>query len=68
MKIPAAEKGMNVYLDAKRDGDDMPRHTEANTAAQAWLRVKARLKAELGEDVYSSWFMRLDSTAWTGMP
>lgn len=27
---------------------------------QAWQRVKARLKVELGEDVFSSWFLRLE--------
>ncbi len=30
----------------------------ADTGA-AWIRVQARLRAELGEDVYSSWFSRL---------
>ena len=25
-----------------------------------WLRVKARLRTEVGEDIYSSWFARMD--------
>ena len=27
---------------------------------ERWTRVKGRLRAELGEDVYSSWFARVD--------
>jgi chromosomal replication initiator protein len=27
---------------------------------QAWRRIKARLRAELGEDVFSSWFARME--------
>jgi len=27
---------------------------------ESWARVKGRLRAELGEDVYSSWFARVD--------
>jgi hypothetical protein len=32
---------------------------QEQTIANAWARVSARLRAELGEDVYSSWFGRL---------
>jgi chromosomal replication initiator protein len=32
------------------------RHSEA----EAWSRVKRRLRAELGEDVFTSWFARLE--------
>ena len=32
----------------------------SNSPADAWDRVKRRLRAELGEDVFSSWFGRLD--------
>ncbi len=28
--------------------------------AQAWTRVKRRLRAELGEDIFASWFARLE--------
>jgi chromosomal replication initiator protein len=30
---------------------------------QRWLRVKQRLRAELGEDIFASWFARLDLDA-----
>lgn len=32
----------------------------ASDAAEAWGRVRRRLRAELGEDVYTSWFARLE--------
>jgi chromosomal replication initiator protein len=39
-------------------------HVEPDLAmrdlAAAWTRVRARLKAEMGEDVFSSWFGRLE--------
>ena len=34
-----------------------------NTDQDNWSRVKGRLRAELGEDVYSSWFARMDLEA-----
>ena len=27
---------------------------------ERWSRVKGRLRAEVGDDVYSSWFARMD--------
>lgn len=30
------------------------------TAAEVWARVKRRLRAELGEDIFASWFGRLE--------
>src|SRR5690349_24513633 len=30
---------------------------------ESWLRVKERLRAEVGDDVYSSWFARMDLEA-----
>ncbi len=33
---------------------------EPPEAAEAWGRVKRRLRAELGEDVFASWFARLE--------
>jgi chromosomal replication initiator protein len=32
----------------------------SNADQESWLRVKERLRAEIGEDVYSSWFARMD--------
>jgi chromosomal replication initiator protein len=34
-----------------------------NADQDSWSRVKGRLRAELGEDVYSSWFARMDLEA-----
>jgi chromosomal replication initiator protein len=31
-----------------------------NADQESWLRVKARLRAEVGDDVFSSWFVRMD--------
>jgi len=31
-----------------------------NADQESWLRVKARLRAEVGDDVFSSWFARMD--------
>jgi chromosomal replication initiator protein len=31
-----------------------------STNQELWLRVKGRLRAEVGEDIYSSWFARMD--------
>ena len=40
------------------------RSTEARSAevnsAETWARVKRRLRAELGEEVFTSWFGRLE--------
>ena len=33
---------------------------EQPSAADVWARVKRRLRAELGEDVFASWFGRLE--------
>jgi chromosomal replication initiator protein len=32
----------------------------SNEDDESWLRVKARLRAEVGDDVFSSWFARMD--------
>jgi len=41
------------------NGDD-GRETAGAEIAGAWQRVKRRLRAELGEDVFASWFARLE--------
>ena len=33
-----------------------PQHEEQCAPSEAWARVKSRLRGELGEDVYASWF------------
>jgi len=37
-----------------------------STDQQSWIRVKERLKAEVGEDIYSSWFARMDLDGMDG--
>ncbi len=41
-------------------GDDGAGYSLATGHADAWARVKRRLRAELGEDVFTSWFGRLE--------
>ena len=35
----------------------------SNADQEGWSRVKGRLRAEVGDDVYSSWFARMDLEA-----
>ena len=35
----------------------------SNGEQESWSRVKERLRAEVGDDVYSSWFARMDLEA-----
>jgi len=37
------------------------------TGVEAWARVKQRLRAELGEDVFSSWFARVEFVSTDGL-
>ena len=32
----------------------------SNVNQEGWSKVKERLRAEVGDDVYSSWFARMD--------
>ncbi len=49
------------------NAEDVPPSASPQVSAaewsEAWDRVRRRLRAELGEDVYSSWFGRLDLVA-----
>ena len=47
-----------VEMGEKDVNDDGP-----HDAAETWTRVKRRLRAELGEDVFASWFARLEMDA-----
>ena len=40
--------------------------TDDPPAGEVWSRVKRRLRAELGEDVFASWFARLELDVVTG--
>ncbi|MGU3540639.1 chromosomal replication initiator protein DnaA [Methylobacterium sp. A54F] len=42
------------------DGDGGRNGSGGSDPAAAWARVKRRLRAELGEDVFASWFARLE--------
>ncbi len=44
-------------------GQDHDNGAAPSDAGEIWARVKRRLRAELGEDVYTSWFARLELTA-----
>jgi chromosomal replication initiator protein len=35
----------------------------ANADNESWFRVKERLRVEVGDDIYSSWFARMDLEA-----
>src|SRR2546421_7268951 len=45
-------------LPATRDPGDMMEMTSME--AERWARVKQRLRAEVGDDIFSSWFARMD--------
>jgi chromosomal replication initiator protein len=32
----------------------------SNTNLESWSKVQQRLRAEVGDDIYSSWFARMD--------
>jgi chromosomal replication initiator protein len=49
----------NRTYPAPEDGE----RSERQAAAETWSRVKRRLRAELGEDVFASWFARLELDA-----
>ena len=34
---------------------------EPNSLKERWLRVAQRIRAELGDDLYTSWFARMDA-------
>ncbi len=54
-----AARGGTHNEEAQGMGEAAATATERPNAEQ-WQRVKARLKTELGEDVFSSWFGRVD--------
>jgi hypothetical protein len=46
----------------QQQGRPWPRNgTAAATLKQSWERIGQRLRAELGEDLYSSWFARMEA-------
>jgi chromosomal replication initiator protein len=56
---PATALREGVHDDAQPASEDAAMGADRPTAEQ-WTRVKARLRAELGEDVFTSWFARVE--------
>jgi chromosomal replication initiator protein len=54
---------MNVHAAVALEGERLPPPATTNTDEEGWSRVKGRLRAEVGDDVYSSWFARMDLEA-----
>src|SRR3954452_5141683 len=54
-------RGASGLEQAADHGDDGA--PDAASAAETWTRGKRRLRAELGEDVFASWFARLELDA-----
>jgi len=55
------EMNGNAVTPSRKTGTAAPGiASEAQTDAEIWARVKRRLRIELGEDVYTSWFARLE--------
>ncbi len=52
--------GTIMLLDHDRMSLQDENAAAAGGESRAWERLKRRLRAELGEDVYSSWFARMD--------
>ena len=50
-------------LSAKLPPDEKSSTDMTNTDQERWRRVKERLRSELGEDVFSSWFGRMELEA-----
>jgi chromosomal replication initiator protein len=48
---------LNRAMNSSDDGNDAGNNSQAK---QHWQRIVARLRAEFGEDLYSSWFARLE--------
>jgi chromosomal replication initiator protein len=53
---PALLDRINIF-------DDKEQNTMMNTDQQRWQRVKEQLRSQLGEDVFSSWFGRMELEA-----
>jgi len=51
-----------MYLDSDRQKDPGKSHgsVDSATTSPGWDRLRQRLRAELGEDVFSSWFARME--------
>src|SRR5579859_3215208 len=55
---PAREKPMHKI--STNPSDQRSPQAMTNTEQDRWSRVKGRLRSTVGEDVYTSWFARMD--------
>jgi chromosomal replication initiator protein len=55
---PILERPVSERPTSERSGAEETASARPN--AEQWLRVKQRLRTELGEDVFTSWFARVD--------
>jgi chromosomal replication initiator protein len=55
-----AEGGQGMFLEGRNEVSPDERADMSMDLSPAWARVRARLKAEIGEDVFSSWFGRME--------
>ena len=58
LERPMSERAGSERAGPERAGSEKPATERPN--AEQWLRVKQRLRTELGDDVFSSWFGRVD--------
>ncbi len=54
------EGGSIMFLDSLNEPEPEKAGGLSMDLAPAWARVRARLKAEMGDDVFSSWFGRME--------
>ena len=60
MRVSAFEMLQSSSFSSNSETEQDPNAVTARETQEAWDRVKRRLRAELGEDVFSSWFGRLE--------
>src|SRR3954466_13875899 len=55
-------------LSKKRNGRDTEKQMTNAAGAdlkRSWERIQQRLKLELGDDLYTSWFARMEAEEWS---
>src|SRR6202048_668207 len=55
-----AIRARHSFTFSKTPSDQKSLQTMTNTEQDRWSRVKGRLRSSVGEDVYTSWFARMD--------
>ena len=64
-RLPPRFTGSTFQNPPRLQGHDWNSRTEkilqmANVGKDRWIRVQERLRASVGEDIYTSWFARMD--------